>query len=146
MAEMGPWILTRIDVLDRRSENCQRCGTSIRYVWVMEKQTEPKEVWRIGSECGPTLEQVSQLLWETTTKPFKGSVRHMATLERLAEWERDYPDCRPPHYELGWAESQRATIAAGGLTPHQRRVLGSHISRAEKSYKAALYRRYGSKQ
>lgn len=144
MAEMGLWTLTHIDVLDSRNEGCQRCKTRIRYVWVMEKQTEPKETWRIGSECGPNLEQMSQQLWDTSSAPFKTSVRHLATLERLVKWERNFPECRP--YDLGWAEQQLAKIAAGGLTKHQQRVLGHHISQAEKKFRTALLKASAPRQ
>src|SRR5438105_863367 len=45
--------------LEGRDEKCQRCSTRIKNVWVMEKQTEPKETQRIGSCCGPKLEELS---------------------------------------------------------------------------------------
>ena len=137
MAEMGPWILDHIDVLDGRNERCQRCSTKIKYVWVMEKHTEPKETWRIGSECGPTLEAVSQELWDSTIKPFKLSLRHLTTLERLLKWERHLPDLAPAGYRLGWAVAQQAVLA-GGLTPHQRRVMGSHVSHALTAWKISI--------
>lgn len=147
MAEMGPWILTHIDVRDRvGDEHCQRCREPLRYVWVMEKQTEPKETCRIGSKCGPTLEMVSKELWDTTTAPFHRSLDHLLTLEKLSVCERDYADCRPKDYELGWAEQQRTRIAAGGLTRHEQRVLGHHISQAEKKWKRSLFQRYGHQQ
>ncbi|APR78531.1 Hypothetical protein A7982_03878 [Minicystis rosea] len=109
----------------------------------MEKQIEPKETWRIGSTCGPTLEMVSEELWDTVTAPFHTSLRHLLTLERLSAWERNYPDCRPATYELGWAEQQRTKIVAGGLTRHQQKVLGHHINQANEKYKNALFKRYG---
>lgn len=138
MAEMGPWTLTGIDVLDRRDEQCQRCGTWIRYVWVMQKETIPKEVWRIGSECGPDLEEMVEDLWNQTTRPFKTSVRHVSTLEKLARWERDYAAYCPRDYQLGWAEQQRRRIAAGGLTDHERRVIGSHVSQANTAWQRSI--------
>lgn len=106
----------------------------------MEKQIEPKEVWRIGSECGPKLELVSLEMWEKTAKPLNTSIDHLRTLERLAQWERKFSAFHPPHYQLGWADQQRAIIAAGELTPHERRVLGSHISSNARGYKVALLR------
>ncbi len=141
MAAMGPWILTHIDVLRRRGdEQCQRCGENLRYVWVMEKQTEPKEVWRIGSTCGPTLELVSEEMWNKLIKPFTTSIDLLLDLEHLAKWELEYPALLPRSYELGWAEKQRAIIAAGDLTAHQRMVLGHHIRAKEKAYRLSLRR------
>jgi hypothetical protein len=142
MAQMGPWILTQVDVLDGRVERCQRCDERIRYVWVMEKQTEPKETWRIGSDCGPALEQVSQELWDQETKPFETSRRHFVALERLAGYERDYPGLRPPRYVLGWAAEQMRLLGDGIITPHQRRVMGSRISQATRNYEANLGRHF----
>jgi hypothetical protein len=142
MAQMGPWTLTHVEVLDGRVERCQRCNERIRYVWVMEKQTEPKETWRIGSDCGPALEQVSEELWRQETKPFEISRRHVVALERLAGYERDYPELRPPRYELGWAASQLRALGDGVITPHQRRVMGSQISQATGNYKANLRRQF----
>lgn len=145
MAEMGPWMLDRIDVLTGRHERCQRCSTKIKYVWVMEKQTDPKDTWRIGSECGPTLEAVSQELWDSTTKPFKLSLRHLTTLERLAKWEHHLADMAPAGYQLGWAAAQRTALAAG-LLPHQRRVMGSHVSQALTAWKISIRKHVAARQ
>ncbi len=138
MAEMGPWLLDRIERLDRRSEKCQRCSTQIKWVWVMEKQTEPKEHWRIGCECGPQLEDMVQELWNTVAKPFKNSLNHVRKLDRLIRCETEFPQLRPEHYELGWAERQIAKIAAGGLTPRDRRVMGMQVSQNGKAYEASV--------
>lgn len=134
MAEMGPWILTVIEVLDKRREQCARCGTTIRKVWVMEKQTEPKETWRIGSECGPNLEAMSEDLWQRTARPFKTSVAHIVTLEKLSRWELDPRSRWPEGYKRGWARELQQQISAGVLSARQRRVIGSAVSQAEKAW------------
>ena len=137
MAEMGLWILDRIEVLDGRNEHCQRCDTKIKNVWVMEKQLEPVEVWRIGSECGPKLEELSRELWEANAAPFRRSLRHLVTLERIVQWEREHPQITPSSYRRGWAaEQQRATERV--LTRQQRMVMGSQVSRALEAWKRAL--------
>lgn len=138
MAEMGPWLLDRIERLDEGYEHCKRCDTKIKWIWVMEKQTEPKELWRIGCECGPQLEDMSQHLWDTVAKPFKTSIPHMRKLDRLLLCERDYPQLRPDSYQLGWAGHQVARYATGGLTTRDRKVLGMQVSRNEKTYVAAV--------
>lgn len=138
MAEMGPWILTLIEVLDGRHEQCQRCDTWIKWVWIMEKQTEPKETRRIGSECGPNLEDMSEELWQRTARPFKTCVRHVSTLEKLARWERELPMCCPAGYQLGWARQQQRVLAAGGLDDRQRRVIGRNVSQADQAWRAAI--------
>lgn len=146
MAEMGPWLLDRIERLDDRYERCQRCAKRIKWIWVMEKQTEPKETWRIGCECGPQLEDMSQQLWDTVAKPFKNSVNHVRKLDRLAECERDYPQLRPAGYELGWAERQVARIAAGALTTRERRAMGMQVSRNEKTYVASVRNHFAAQR
>ena len=143
MAQMGVWLLNRIEVLDHRSENCRRCSTSIRYVWVMALQTDPGDEWRIGSDCGPRLEHMSQELWDKVAEPFQKSLNIMTKLEKLAKWEREFPDCLPPNYVLGWAERERQAIAAEQLTKHQRMVRGHHVSQAEKNFKIKIKRMYG---
>ena len=140
MAEMGPWVLQQIDVLDGRVEQCQRCSTWIKNVWVMEKQTEPKETRRIGSECGPKLEAMSEELWEIGAQPFKRSLRHLSTLERLVDLEQRLPHMAPESYVLGWAAEQRLALARG-LTPHQRLVMGSQVNRAWEAWSASIRRR-----
>jgi len=139
MADMGLWVLDRIDVLDGRNERCQRCDTKIKNVWVMEKQSQPVEVWRIGSECGPQLEELSRELWDDKAAPFTRSLRHLVTLERIVKWEREYPKITPSGYRRGWAiEQQRAMEQV--LSRQQRMVMGSQVSRALEAWKAALAR------
>jgi hypothetical protein len=138
MAQMGPWLLNLIEHLDEGYEHCQRCETKIKWIWVMEKQTEPKERWRIGCECGPQLEDMCQELWDTVAKPFKNCIPHVRKLDRLLLCERDYPELCPSGYQLGWAEQQVARYAAGGLTARDRKLLGMQVSRNEKRYVAAV--------
>jgi hypothetical protein len=137
MAEMGPWLLDRIDVLEGRLERCRRCKTKIKNVWVMEKQTEPRETWRIGSECGPKLEALSQTMWDSVAAPFELSLRHLTTLERIVRWERDFPSRAPREFPLGWAAAQQRQMTSI-LTPHQRRVMGSRAGRALTAWKELL--------
>lgn len=139
MAEMGPWILTVIEVLDGRREQCARCGTRIKNVWVMEKQTEPKERWRIGSECGPNLEAMSEDLWQRTTRPLKTSLDHVVTLDKLARWELDPRVPCPAGYMWGWARELQQQLA-GNLSAGQRRAIGSAVSQANKAWVASRRR------
>jgi hypothetical protein len=137
MTKMGPWMLTHIDHLDSRSEQCQICDTPIRNVWVMEKQTEPKEVWRIGSDCGPKLEQMSEELWSLCIRPFERCLEHLRTLQRIEDCERDYPHLRPAGISPGWVDSRRTKIARGP-TKREQLVIGSEISRAEQRYRRSI--------
>ena len=54
--------------------------------------------------------------------------------------ESEIESIRATTADLGWAEKQRAIIAAGKLTAHQRRVLGYNIRLREGDYKRALRR------
>ena len=137
--------MDHIERLHGRFERCRRCNTKIKWVWVMEKQTEPKQLWRIGNECGPQLEDMSQELWDTVAKPFERSIDHVYKLDRLAMYECDYPGYRPADYELGWAAEQVARLAAG-ITPNERRVMGSHVSQHEKAYLAAIRNAYAAQR
>jgi hypothetical protein len=139
MATMGPWLLDRIDVLPTRAERCQRCSTRIRYVWVMVMQAAPRQTWRIGSECGPNLEDMSKEIWAAVAKPYAASVRYVPKLEKLARLEREHPNLRPADYELGWAERLTVRLASK-LDPHHRRVLNSNINRAYNLYREAILR------
>jgi hypothetical protein len=136
MAEMGPWIFDHIHILDGLDERCQRCSTPIKNVWVMEMQTEPKVTQRIGSCCGPKLEELSAELWKTTTAPFALSLRHMQTLARILECEAQFPQLAPREYPVGWAAEQQRLLAKV-LTKHERRVMGSRVSRARAAWQRA---------
>jgi hypothetical protein len=90
MVAMGPWTLSHVDDLGARVGSCQRCSTKIRYVWVMllEQNGLPAEEWRIGSECGPRLEGMSQSLWDSGAELVE---RRLKLALRVAEAMR-HPD------------------------------------------------------
>src|SRR5215510_1687135 len=113
MVDMGPWLLRDVDELEGRHEKCEVCGTRIKHVWVMEKQTAPRDVKRIGSECGPRLELMSATVWNEKTKQMRGSIRQLAALAKLDSCERAHPELRPKRYPLGWAAEQRCRVGAG---------------------------------
>lgn len=137
MVEMGPWFLDHIHVLPGRHDRCMRCTTKIKNVWVMEKLTDPTDTWRIGSCCGPKLQDMSEEVWDLLSKPFRLSLAHLTTLERLIRWEHEKSEMAPPGYQFGWAAEQQHKLAQV-IRAHERRVMGSQVSRALNAWKDSM--------
>lgn len=141
MARMGPWMFLGIKDLGSVSGNCERCGEPIRYVWVMELQREPKKIVRIGSTCGPTLEEVSEHLWKTVTEPFNYRLSLLKRLERCARRISQDPVVSPgSDYTPEWFAAMRKHVAEGDLRRGQLRALGRNFSRLDE---AVRYRMRG---
>lgn len=139
MVRMGPWTLNRIEVLDARSDQCQRCQTKIKNVWIMERHGHRPQCQRIGSECGPQLEELSAELWGPATAPFKLSLRHLVSLRKIQTIELQSPSFLPSDYQRGWA-AQQLELLARGLTPIERRRMGRAVSMMVKETKRKTHR------
>lgn len=144
MVTMGPWRLNRIEYM-AEWEHCTISDTRILWVYVMEKLTEPGEMRRVGSECGPKLEGLSDAIWTEGTADLDLSRDHVRKLRRLQQLESTVPDFSGKlhlHWDYcpGWAAGQLARLETG-ITPRERRVMGRDISRAEKAFDKLQARR-----
>lgn len=144
MVTMGPWRLNRVEYM-AQWEHCTISDTRILWVYVMEKLTEPRALRRVGSECGPKLEGLSDALWEEGTAGVDVSRAHVLKLRRLQQLEATVPGfagklCLHWDYRPGWAAAQLARLEAG-ITPHERLVMGRDISRAGTAFHEFLARR-----
>ena len=128
MVEFGPWMFEEIEELDSRSESCQRCGTSIKYVWIC-RLTTTGEAWRIGSKCAPILLEVSEAVWGERTKRFDKMLKTLLRLRKLEARLADRPSLEP---EDGWLNAQLARIETGDLTERELKVLNWRCSQIEK--------------
>lgn len=131
MVEFGPWMLDHIDPLDSRSEACQRCGTAIKYVWVFHLTTTGEE-WRIGSECGPKLVEISKEVWGEKTKRFGKMLRALLRLRKVEELLAGRPDLEP---KQGWLRSQFEQIERGKMTDRELMILNSNCGQVERRSK-----------
>jgi hypothetical protein len=121
MVQMGPWICTGIDVNVARDEKCERCGRWIRYVWKMELQLPaPKRHWRIGSECGPLLEHLSDELWSGATTQL---VRRQNLVMRFdvifAEWRQQPSHAAFRGVDLKFYQDKFKLVTEGTPTKEQ---------------------------
>lgn len=136
MVRMGPWTLNRIEVLDALSDRCQRCETKIKNVWIMERHGHSPDCQRIGSDCGPQLEDLSAELWFPAIAPFKRSLTHLVALRKIQLIEQQSSTLLPSDYERGWAARQLAMLE-GVLTPIERWRMGREVRALEAEIKKA---------
>jgi hypothetical protein len=127
MVSIGPWLLHHIDYSFTR-ERCEISKTPILWIYVMEKQTEPRITHRIGSECGPRLESVSEELWGSVLRPYRTSRQHVLALQKLLSFEASCQGT-PKGYEPGWALQQLERLSAG-INQSERQRMGRELSHA----------------
>jgi len=92
MVRVGPWTLEGIYRVPKSEpmEACKRCRRSIREVWVFRvdegydlAKLDGQPVWRIGSECGPHLEEVNAEIWKQQMKPVTARLALVKRLEAV---------------------------------------------------------------
>jgi hypothetical protein len=89
MARIGPWTLESL-VRNPDWENCERCGQRIKEVWIVKVESvdlmnklHGKPEWRIGSDCGPHLLNVSEKIWKDTTSDAQKRLRKVKDIDQL---------------------------------------------------------------
>lgn len=90
MVRVGPWIVREV-MKQADFTSCQRCGTSIKEIWVCEVDVDSERirelggqrVWAIGSTCGPTLLEVSEAEWSKLERPLARRLKLLARIDRL---------------------------------------------------------------
>ena len=144
MVIMGPWRLNRLEYV-AEWEHCAISNTKILWVYVMEKLTEPREMWRVGSECGPNLEGISDAIWAQGTAGLERSRDHVLKLRHLQQLEATVPNFSGKlhlhwDYHPGWAAGQLTRLETG-ISPRERAMMGRDISRAKKAFDELQARR-----
>jgi hypothetical protein len=137
MARVGPWLLLEIDDVSPDSATCERCGqTNLRWVWVMELQRPPGTVVRIGSDCGPNLEEVSREMWEAAAGPFEHRVKLLGRLGRCETLLAQDPEGHLAAADAGDSpERMLRDLVEAGTPPNRIRAIGSILSRLEAKLK-----------
>lgn len=150
MVRLGPWMFLGVDdkSFDQTKwENCEieDCGEHIRYVHVLKRNDDPRE-WRIGSTCGPKLEDISEAMWGRATKDAALYVKLLHRAERIKELEAG-PDAQLVG-QLGpnWVDPMIALLKSGELSrktlpfknysvTNDLQVIKLRIGRAERTHK-----------
>lgn len=133
MASLGPWTLTHIDDLGRVASHCERCGEPIRYVWVLELAparpgAEPTTC-RIGSKCGPTLENMSAELWKTAGPKGERLIRLAARLTKILSHSN------ATEAEREFASTMMSTLGSTPMTDREIKLAGWRCADIEKLLK-----------
>jgi hypothetical protein len=95
MVQLGPWTYLGVDDKgfdQTKWEHCEveDCGQHIRYVHVLKRDDDPdQKEWRIGSTCGPKLEDMSEEKWGVVAKNAARILRLWYRARRLKPLEAE---------------------------------------------------------
>lgn len=126
MVSIGPWMVEAVE-RDENWTRCERCKTPIKEIWVCSvaadyaglDKLKGQRVWRIGSECGPTLEEMSKEHWDDQAKGIRTRLRLAKKVLKLQAAARARNIVLPPEID-----EKLAQLVGGDMFYRDRQRLG----------------------
>lgn len=131
MVRVGPWTVRNV-YYRQTFTNCERCDARLKEVWECEVDADSprivelggKNIWLIGSTCGPTLMMVSEETWRRHEKPLKSTVRLATRTQRVIDAARATNYTRLPDF----VEERLPLLLDGTLPERPRKHLGAVVT------------------